>query len=62
MILTFSAKLRIITIKEMKIMEFTKVGTSQLTLLIIGTVIFIAAPLVMAIIWKVKKKDRLRCS
>lgn len=43
----------------MKIMEFTKVGTSQLTLIIIGTVIFFTVPLVMAIIWKVKKKEKI---
>ena len=40
-------------------MEFTKVGTSQLAVLIIGTVIFFAAPLMMAIIWKVKKKEKI---
>ncbi|MBR3734782.1 MAG: YhfC family intramembrane metalloprotease, partial [Lachnospiraceae bacterium] len=40
-------------------MEFIKVGTSQLAVLIIGTVIFFAAPLMMAIIWKVKKKEKI---
>ena len=47
------------TCQEADIMEFTKVGTSQLAVLIIGTVIFFAAPLMMAIIWKVKKKEKI---
>ncbi len=40
-------------------MEFAKVGTSQLTLMIIGAVIFFITPPVMAIVWKVKKKEKI---
>ena len=40
-------------------MEFTKVGTMQLALISIGTVLFIVVPVVLAIIWKVKKKEKI---
>ncbi|MCR5624555.1 MAG: YhfC family intramembrane metalloprotease [Lachnospiraceae bacterium] len=38
-------------------MVYEKVGTEQIVLLIIGMVIFIVAPIIMAIVWKVKKKE-----
>ncbi len=38
-------------------MEYGKVGTEQMVLLIIGMVIFIVAPIILAIVWKVKKKE-----
>ena len=40
-------------------MEFTKVGTAQLTLLVIGAMAGIVVPPVIAIIWKVKKKEKI---
>ena len=40
-------------------MEFTKVGTMQLALLSTGAVLFIVAPLMMAIVWVVKKKEKI---
>ena len=40
-------------------MEFTKVGTAQLTLLVIGVMAGIVVPPVIAIIWKVKKKEKI---
>lgn len=39
-------------------MNFEQVGTMQFTLLIIGTAISFIVPVVIAIIWKVKKKER----
>ena len=38
-------------------MEFTKVGSEQMLLLALGTVIWFAVPLALAIVWKVKKKE-----
>ena len=39
-------------------MEFAKVGTSQMLLLVVGTVLFIAVPLIIAILWTKKKKEK----
>ena len=39
-------------------MEFAKVGTSQMLLLVVGTILFIAVPLIIAILWTKKKKER----
>ena len=39
-------------------MEFTKVGNQQITLLVIGTVLFLVIPLIVAIIWTIRKKER----
>ena len=39
-------------------MTFEHVGTQQFVILIIGTVIFLVVPFVIAIIWKIKKKER----
>ncbi|MCR5503597.1 MAG: YhfC family intramembrane metalloprotease [Lachnospiraceae bacterium] len=39
-------------------MEFEKVGTQQLTLMIIGLCLFLIVPLIIAIIWKLVKKER----
>ena len=39
-------------------MEFTKVGNEQITLLMIGTALFIVIPIIVAIIWTVRKKER----
>ena len=38
--------------------EFTKVGTQQIGLLVLGTILMIAVPLMIAIIWTKKKKER----
>jgi uncharacterized membrane protein YhfC len=38
--------------------EFAKVGTQQIGLLVLGTVLMIVVPLVIAIIWTKKKKER----
>ncbi len=38
--------------------EFAKVGSMQITLLVLGTVLMIVSPLVIAIIWTKKKKER----
>lgn len=38
--------------------EFTKVGTQQIGLLVLGTILMIVVPLVIAIIWTKKKKER----
>ena len=40
-------------------MEFAKVGNEQITLLIIGTVLFIIIPIIIAIIWTIKKKEKM---
>ena len=37
--------------------EFAKVGTGQIHLLILGTILMIVVPLVIAIIWTKKKMD-----
>ncbi len=39
-------------------MEFTKVGNEQITLMVIGTIIFLVVPIIIAIIWKIRKKER----
>ncbi|MCR4597724.1 MAG: YhfC family intramembrane metalloprotease [Acetatifactor sp.] len=39
-------------------MEFAKVGTSQMLLLVVGMVLFIAVPLIIAILWTKKKKEK----
>lgn len=39
-------------------MEFQPVGALQFVYLIIGLIIFITVPLVMALVWKFKKKER----
>lgn len=39
-------------------MEFAKVGTSQMLLLVVGTILFITVPLIIAILWTKKKKER----
>ena len=41
-------------------MEFTKIGTQQIVLLILGAGIFFIVPLVLAIVWKVKKKEPVK--
>ena len=41
-------------------MEFTKIGTQQIALLILGAGIFFIVPLVLAIVWKVKKKEPVK--
>ena len=38
--------------------EFAKVGTQQIGLLALGTILMIATPIVIAIIWTKKKKER----
>lgn len=38
--------------------EFAKVGTGQIHLLILGTILMIVVPLVIAIIWTKKKKEK----
>ena len=38
--------------------EFSKVGTQQIVLLVLGAVLMIAVPLVIAVIWTKKKKER----
>ena len=38
--------------------EFAKVGTQQIGLLVLGTILMFAGPLVIAIIWTKKKKER----
>ena len=38
--------------------EFAKVGTQQIGFLVLGTILMIAVPLVIAIIWTKKKKER----
>lgn len=39
-------------------MEFTKVGNEQITLMVIGTIIFLVVPIIIAIIWTIRKKER----
>ncbi|MBQ3898954.1 MAG: YhfC family intramembrane metalloprotease [Lachnospiraceae bacterium] len=39
-------------------MEFAKVGGAQIGLMVLGLIIFLFAPLIIAIVWKVKKKER----
>ena len=39
-------------------MEYAKVGSGQMTLLIIGTILMIVVPLVIAIVWTKKKKEK----
>lgn len=39
-------------------MEFTVVGTSQLMLMVLGLVIWLAVPVGIAVCWKIKKKER----
>ena len=39
-------------------MEFTKVGNEQITLLMIGTALFIVIPIIVAITWTIRKKER----
>ena len=39
-------------------MEIAKIGTQQIVILIIGLVIMIAAPVAIAIVWKIKKKEK----
>lgn len=38
--------------------EFAKVGTQQIGLLALGAILMIATPIVIAIIWTKKKKER----
>ncbi len=39
-------------------MEFTKVGDAQIGLMVLGLIIFLFVPVIIAIVWKVKKKER----
>lgn len=39
-------------------MEFEKVGSAQIALFVIGTLLFLIIPLVIAIIWTKKKKEK----
>lgn len=39
-------------------MEFAKVGTSQMFFLVAGTVLFLSCPLIIAIVWARKKKEK----
>lgn len=39
-------------------MEFTKIGTQQFVIMILGTLIFLLVPVLIAIIWKIRKKER----
>ena len=39
--------------------EFAKVGSAQIGLLVLGAILMIAVPLMIAIIWTKKKKERL---
>lgn len=38
--------------------EFAKIGSAQIGLLVLGTILMIAVPLVVAIIWTKKKKEK----
>ncbi|MBR5420302.1 MAG: YhfC family intramembrane metalloprotease [Lachnospiraceae bacterium] len=38
-------------------MEFAKVGSTQMLLLVLGSIIMFGVPLLIAIIWKLKKKE-----
>jgi Predicted membrane protein len=38
--------------------EFAEIGSAQIGLLVLGTILMIASPLVIAIIWTKKKKER----
>ena len=40
-------------------MEFQSVGTLQFVYMIIGTILFVAVPIIIALIWKFKKKERI---
>ncbi|MCR5283407.1 MAG: YhfC family intramembrane metalloprotease [Lachnospiraceae bacterium] len=40
-------------------MEFTKVGTMQLSLIVLGVVIFLVVPLIVAIVWVKKKNEKV---
>ena len=44
--------------KEERDMEFTKVGNTQMVLLALGALLFLVVPLVIAIVWTVKKKEK----
>ena len=39
-------------------MEFAKVGGAQIGLMVLGLIIFLFVPVIIAIVWKVKKKER----
>ncbi len=39
-------------------MEFAKVGNAQMGLMVLGVLIFLFVPVIIAIIWTVKKKER----
>ncbi len=39
-------------------MEFTKVGTEQFVLLVTGAALFLFAPVIIALIWTIRKKER----
>lgn len=39
-------------------MEFAKVGSTQMGLLVAGALMFVTVPLIMAIVWTVKKKEK----
>lgn len=38
--------------------EFNVVGTPQLMMMVLGLVIWLAVPVVLAVVWKIKKKER----
>ena len=40
-------------------MEFTRVGTEQIALLAAGTILWVVVPLVIAILWVKKKKEKV---
>ena len=44
--------------KEEGYMEFAKVGGAQIGLMVLGLIIFLFVPVIIAIVWTVKKKER----
>ena len=39
-------------------MEFAKIGNSQMGLLVSGAILFTVVPLIIAIVWTIKKKEK----
>ena len=39
--------------------DFTKIGTAQIVLLVLGTILMIGVPVALAIVWTKKKKEKL---